>query len=163
MNLRPQPLTRKKFAPFGDVIEVPTVEPETMNDGRFVRHSNLARIVAETPGEPVIGIVESRQATTLPANIEVVERHRLGSQAFIPLNEFSFVVVVHPPAEQVEVDALRAFVTNGRQGINYHPGTWHAPLMAQAIGWRFLVVDRLSEHEDCDIYHLPARITLVAA
>ena len=43
-----------------------------------------------------------------------------------------------PPAPQ----DLAAFISNGKQGVNYHPGVWHMPLIAPEEGLDFLVVDR---------------------
>jgi ureidoglycolate lyase len=80
----------------------------------------------------------------------MVERHPLGSQAFIPLREFVFVVVVARPAEFVRVEDLHAFVTNGTQGVNYHRGTWHMPLIAMAEGQEFLVIDRSPTQDNCE-------------
>ena len=160
MELRPVPLTKEGFAPFGDVIEAIGSTGYTMNDGRFFHFPTLAGIVAEPNGVPVISIVESGEPTTLPVDVSMVERHQLGSQAFIPLSFFSFVVVVHTPGQTVEASGLKAFVTNGQQGINYHPGTWHMPLIATETGQRFLVVDRDSEETDCDLFPLPTPVRL---
>ena len=60
----------------------------------------------------------------------------------MPLSPFRFVVVVAPAGEIVEVDELQAFVTNGSQGVNYHKGIWHMPLIAFEAGQNFLIVDR---------------------
>jgi ureidoglycolate lyase len=98
----------------------------------------------------------------LPYRFDMVERHPLGSQAFVPLNGQRFVVVVAPPGESVEIESLRAFVTNGRQGVNYHRGTWHMPLIALEAGQEFLVIDRAGEGANCDPVVLSERVTLLA-
>jgi len=90
----------------------------------------------------------------------MVERHPLGSQAFIPLAEFPFVVVVAPPGESVARGDLCAFVTNGKQGINYHRGTWHMPLIALEAGQRFLVIERGGDESNCDEHSLAEPILL---
>jgi len=62
----------------------------------------------------------------------------------MPLTPCRMVVVVAPPEESVDASDLRAFVTNGRQGINYHRGTWHMPLIAFDAGREFLIIDRVN-------------------
>ena len=72
------------------------------------------------------------------------------------------VVVVAPPGESVDADELRAFVTNGRQGINYHRGTWHMPLIAFDTGQDFLIVDRGGKEANCDTHGLDRIVMLEA-
>jgi ureidoglycolate lyase len=72
------------------------------------------------------------------------------------------VVVVAPPGESVDADELRAFVTNGRQGINYHRGTWHMPLIAFDAGQDFLIVDRGGKEANCDTHALDRIVMLEA-
>jgi ureidoglycolate lyase len=142
--LQPLPLTSARFAQFGDVISTTADGIEAMNEARFERFGNLTSVDVDSSngGHVTISIVRSKVQTRLPYHFDMLERHPLGSQAFIPLAGFPFVVVVAPPGESVEPDDLRAFVTNGRQGINYHRGTWHMPLIALNEGQEFLVVDR---------------------
>lgn len=45
---------------------------------------------------------------------------------------------------------LRAFLTNGRQGINYKRGTWHHVLLVPKRPMRFLVVDRAGPGTNCE-------------
>ena len=105
-------------------------------------------------------MVRSRTASVLPYRIDMVERHPLGSQAFIPLSPCKMIIVVAPPAESVEPDDLRAFVSNGNQGINYRLGTWHMPLIAFESGQRFLVIDRAGEGPNCDEHFLDEPVML---
>lgn len=138
-QLRPHPLTPDAFASFGEVIEAVATTRVPMNDGRFERFDALARV--QTAGPTRIGIVRALVATELPHRFDVLERHLLSTQAFIPRDEFRFVVVVARPGEAPDAGGLVAFVSNGRQGINYHAGTWHMPLIALARGNEFLVID----------------------
>jgi len=157
------PLTAERFAPFGDVISTGGEGNVPMNEARFARYSDLATVDVDSEGDVAIGIVQSRSPTALPYAIEMVERHPLGSQAFIPLSGFSFVVVVAPPGETVNLDELQAFETNGSQGINYHRGTWHMPLIAQAEGQQFLVVDRAPGDDNCEEWVLDEAVMLAGA
>lgn len=161
INLEPRLLTQERFAPYGDVIETTPERIAAMNTGRFERFDDLGRVETDRDGRVAISIARARVATTLPYRFELVERHPHGSQAFIPLSRFRFVVVVAPPAESVEAEDLRAFVTNGRQGINYRRGTWHMPLIALEVGQEFLVVDRAGESPNCDEHSLGDAVTLL--
>ena len=156
------PITAERFSPFGDVIAAKQAGMTTMNEARFEQFANLANVDIDRAGGISIGIVRSKSPTSFPYHFDMVERHPLGSQAFIPLTEFVFVVVVARPAEFVRVEDLHAFVTNGRQGVNYHRGTWHMPLIAMAEGQEFLVIDRSPTQDNCEelILEQPAVLEL---
>lgn len=150
--LKPLPLTAERFAPYGDVIAAHKAQRAAMNEARFERFDDLARldIDAHDGGRPAVSIARSRIATKLPYRFDMVERHPRGSQAFIPLTRFKFIVVVGPPQESVTADELEAFVTDGRQGINYRRGTWHMPLIGLEEGQEFLVIDRVPAADNCE-------------
>jgi ureidoglycolate lyase len=84
----------------------------------------------------------------------------LGSQAFIPLNTTPLWVVVAPPGDHPEPHQLQAFISNGYQGVNYHPGVWHMPLMTPDAEQRFIIVDRGGAGENCEEYILPQAVVL---
>ncbi len=160
ITLKPAPLTRERFASYGDVIETSANRLVTMNAARFERFDGQCAVEA-VDGQVAISIVRCRLATTLPYRFDVIERHPHGSQAFVPLTPYRFMVVVAPAEEDVMADDLRAFVTNGRQGINYHRGTWHMPLIAFDAGQEFLVIDRSGESPNCDEHSLEEPVTLL--
>ena len=161
LSLKPEPLTRERFAPYGDVIEGAQNSPNVMNEARFQRFDDLCDVDLGD-GDVSISIARCRAPTVLPLRIDMVERHPLGSQAFVPLKPCRMVVVVAPPGESVDADELRAFVTNGRQGINYHRGTWHMPLIAFDTGQDFLIVDRGGKEANCDTHALDRTVMLEA-
>lgn len=162
-TLHALPITKERFAPFGDVIAAFADHKGAMNAARFERFDDLATVDVATDGDAhaAISIARSRTATVLPYTFDKVERHPLGSQAFIPLAPFRFVVVVAPAGETVDASDLRAFVTNGQQGINYRRGVWHMPLIALESGQDFLVVDRAGGNQgNCEERILERRVTL---
>ena len=160
IKLQPEPLTAKRFAPFGDVIESAVDRKAAMNDERFERFDDLCSIDIKDAGRVAVGIARCRVATSLPYRFDIVERHPLGSQAFVPLTPCRMVVVVAPPEAGVAASDLRAFVTNGRQGINYHCGTWHMPLIAFDAGQEFLIIDRAGDAPNCDERKLDQAVVL---
>ena len=162
IELKPVPLTAERFAPFGDVIESNQAATQAMNDARFDRFDRLCAVDVGD-GEVAVSIATSRTATRLPYRIDRVERHPLGSQAFVPLSPCRMIVVVAPPAESVSGEDLQAFETNGMQGINYRPGTWHMPLIAFEQGQRYLVIDRAGDEPNCDEHTLDEPVLLLGS
>ncbi len=143
-------LTRAEFAPFGDVIECEGRAHYPINAGTAERYHDLATVdVAAEDGRPLISICRAQPAR-LPLRLSLLERHPLSSQAFIPLSTTPFLIVVAPPGEVPDLDRLRAFRSNGRQGVNYRRGTWHHPLLALERVSDFLVVDRGGGGTNCD-------------
>ena len=149
------PLTLERFAPYGDVLEALAINKQAMNNARFERFCDLADVDvgSESGGRTSISIARSRSATALPCRVDMLERHPDGSQAFMPLANFKFVVVVAPPGESVDSQELAAFVSNGRQGINYRKGVWHMPMIALREGQEFLIVDRAGDSDNCDEFY----------
>lgn len=97
----------------------------------------------------------------MPLRLTLVERHRLGSQFFIPLTPQRFLVVVAEAGPTPAPRALRAFLASPGQGINMRPGTWHHPLLALDHGGDFLVIDSASPGtpdipEDCEVHRFAA-------
>ena len=161
ITLKPQALTSEQFAPYGDVIESVLDRTAAMNAETFERFDDLCNIDMQDDGRVSVSIARCRLATSLPLRIDMVERHPLGSQAFVPLTPCRMVIVVAPPGKGVTAGDLRAFVTNGRQGINYHRGTWHMPLIAFDTGREFLIIDRAADVPNCDVHNFDETITLV--
>jgi ureidoglycolate lyase len=142
-------LTRESFHPFGDVIETEGAEHFETNAGYAERFHDLARIECTADGgRPLLSIFRAKPFP-LPLRIELMERHPISSQAFVPMDKAVFLVVVGERSTKPEPADLRAFVTNGRQGINYRPGTWHHPLTTFTAA-DFLVVDRKGPGEGHD-------------
>ena len=73
--------------------------------------------------------------------IDMMEKHPLGSQAFIPMKETTFIAFVAPPSEEPEINKIESFVVSPGTGVNYKPGIWHFPLISTE-NMNFLVVDR---------------------
>lgn len=147
-----EPLTSDAFAPFGTVIERPRHGGFAANDGTALRFDDIAKLVLTAPGgRPLLSWMRVNPVA-LPFPCRKLERHPRSTQLFMPLRGQAFLVVV---AAGEEPTSLRAFITNGAQGINYAVGTWHHAALALDAETDFLVLGHASESPDCDFYNLP--------
>ena len=143
-----QPMDTASFASFGDVLSLKSKPDKMINQGMCGRHHDLAKLDF-TDGQAGISLFDAvpRQ---LPYTLDMMERHPLGSQAFIPLSDNPYLVIVAPPGE-LDESMIKVFKASPKQGVNYHPGTWpHYSLALEGVS-DFLVVDRGSPQADPDI------------
>ena len=140
-QLTPQPLTKEAFDAFGDVIETDGAAPLEINQGFARRFNHLAGIDVATGGTMANVSLFEAKPRAQPIAIKLMERHPLGSQLFMPLQDKPWLVVVC--GDPRVPDSYRAFVASGRQGVNYARNVWHHPLLVLGDDERFLVVDRL--------------------
>jgi ureidoglycolate lyase len=134
------PLTAAAFAPFGDVLQAAGEPDRIINQGLCGRFHDLATLDFEE-GRAGISLFHA-DARSLPYRLDMVERHPLGSQAFIPMSPDPFLVVVAPDAGGIP-GRPRAFETAPGQGINFHRNTWHGVLTPLAPPGLFAVIDRI--------------------
>lgn len=134
------PLTAQAFAPFGDVLEVSGAPDKIINQGQCGRYHDRA-VLDFADGRSGISLFDANPRA-LPYQLEMVERHPQGSQAFIPMTNQPFLVIVAPDEGGVPGQPL-AFVTQPGQGVNYHRGTWHGVLTPLHAPGLFAVVDRI--------------------
>lgn len=147
-HLSPEPLTAQAFAPYGDVIETAGHTPLLINEDLTERYHGLAQAdVGE--GYTLINIFRTTPKP-LPITVKGMERHPLGSQAFIPLGYAPFLVLVANTSGPPKTADLKLFLTNGRQGVNYHRNIWHHYHLALHEVGNFLVVDRGGEGDNLE-------------
>lgn len=149
-----QPLTATAFAPFGDVLEVGG-DARLINAGLCQRYHDRARMDF-ADGRAGISIFHA-QCRALPYQFDLIERHPLGAQAFIPMSADPFMVIV---AQDTQT-APQAFITNGAQGINFHRGTWHGVLTPLAGNGLFAVIDRIGDGANLEEFRHPTGWTVV--
>ena len=119
MDIIPQPLTKEAFAPFGDVIDVPTAA------GRIYYDDALGNLRPHAKAS--LSMACRAPTADRPLKSEMMERHEFSSQSFVPVDVGRWLIVVAPHAAKGGPDmaAARAFITNGRHGVTYKPNTWH--------------------------------------
>jgi ureidoglycolate lyase len=140
-TVKPIPLTAEAFAPFGELISVAAgVESYPINYGATTRFNALGRVDAGAEGgAPILSIFRTSPLPRLV--LKIMERHPLGSQAFMPLNGRPYLVAVAPRGA-FDPAGIVVFLADGTQGVNYAAGTWHHYSLALGEVSDFLVVDR---------------------
>ncbi len=157
MIIRPEPLTKDVFLPFGDVLETEGIDPQLINFGKTQKFGKLAEVTHDNNGFAQLSIYRSN-AVVLPFRIRLMECHPLGSQAFYPLHHRPFPVVVAKPGDAPGAADIRVFLSNGRQGVNLHAGVWHHYQLTLGQDSDYLVVDRGGKGDNCREHHLSEEV-----
>ena len=139
--IKPKKITRKNFQKFGDLISIKKKKSININDGYAKRFDNLCRINTSSKKGKTIMSIFSTKKRKFPMNIKMMEKHPLGSQAFVPMNETTFLVFVAPKGKRPNTKKIESFIVPKQTGINYKPGIWHFPLISSK-NMNFLVIDR---------------------
>ena len=153
ITVNPKPITKENFSKFGDVITTDDIKPLEINDGYAKRFDGIANLnTSKDNGETTICIFSALKRS-FPMKIDMMEKHPLGSQAFIPMKETTFLVLVAPKGAKPNLNEVEAFIVPPGIGVNYNSGTWHFPLIATE-DMNFLVVDRKGSGENLIIESL---------
>ncbi len=150
ITLTASALSTDAFAPFGQVLSAASAARQfTINGGNTERFHDLAELSAGSDGRLIVSLFRG-QPRALPFAVSMLERHPLGSQAFLPLGERPYLVVVAPPGAPPSPASVRAFLAAPGQGVNYAPGVWHHPLLALDAVSDFWVIDRAGPGDNCE-------------
>ena len=148
---KPTKINRKNFNSYGDLISSDDIDYIDINAGYAKRFDNLANIETLNGGGKTIVSIFSASKRTFPMKIDMMEKHPLGSQAFIPMKETTFLSFVAPPGESPEISKIQSFIVPPKTGINYKPGIWHFPLISTE-DTNFLVIDRKGDGNNLIIH-----------
>ena len=149
--IKPIKINRANFAQYGDLISSYEIDPININAGYAKRFDNLADLNTSKDGGKTIVSIFSALKRKFPMKIDMMEKHPLGSQAFIPMKETTFLAFVAPQGESPEIDKIQSFIIPPKTGINYKPGIWHFPLISTE-DVNFLVIDRKGKGENLIIH-----------
>ena len=139
--IKPKPINKENFKKFGDMITTADIKPIEINEGYAKRFDGIANLdTSKDNGETTISIFSALKRS-FPMKIDMMEKHPLGSQAFIPMKQTTFLVLVAPEGNKPDLNRIEASIVPPEIGVNYNPGTWHFPLIATE-DMNFLVVDR---------------------
>ena len=139
--IKPIKISKSNFSAYGDLISTDDINPMDINAGYAKRFDNLANVDTSIDGGKTIVSIFSALKRTFPMKIDMMEKHPLGSQAFMPMKETTFLSFVAPTGESPEVSKIQSFIIPPKTGINYKPGIWHFPLISTE-DTDFLVIDR---------------------
>ena len=152
MILTPEPLTVDAFAPFGSVVECGAGDVLMINDGTCERHHALA-LIEHSEGRRAAVSIFRAQPRTMPMRIAMMERHPLGSQAFMPMlhveGDGDWLVVVADD-DGGRPAPPRAFRARADQGVSYGTNVWHHPLIALGGVRLFTVIDAIGDEPNLE-------------
>lgn len=157
-TIRTETLTEAAFAPFGDVLEVRGAPDRLVNEGLCRRFHDRARLDF---GDARAGLsIFDAVPRALPYEFSLIERHPAGSQAFLPMTNHPFLVIVAPD-DAGRPGRPRAFLSDGAQAINLLRGTWHGVLTPLHAPGLFAVIDRIGKGANLEEfrYDAPWRVT----
>ena len=151
--IKPIPITKNNFSQFGDMISTKDINPIKINNGYAKRYDGIANLnTSKDNGVTTISIFSALKRN-FPMKIDMMEKHPLGSQAFIPMKETTFLAFVAPNGDKPDLNKIEAFIIPPGIGVNYKPGTWHFPLISTE-DMNFLVVDRKGPGDNLIIKNL---------
>lgn len=155
MNLSAEPLTRDAYSPYGAVVAADAALPsKSANMGTAERYNHVGELknLRESAASPNLCVFRSQPYPGSPFQIRLLERHPHSTQLFVPMSESArYLVIVATGGDAPDLSTVRAFIARSGQGITYHPGVWHHPLIALDRETDFACVVYEDDSEsDCD-------------
>ena len=151
--IKPKLISKENFKKFGDMITTSGIKPLDINDGYAKRFDGIANLdTKKDNGESTISIFSALKRS-FPMKVDMMEKHPLGSQAFIPMKETVFLAFVAPEGDRPDLSKIESFIVPNGIGVNYNAGVWHFPLIATE-DMNFLVVDRLGDGDNLILHDL---------
>ena len=151
IKIQPKKITKENFSKYGDLISKDNIKPIDINNRYAKRFDNLANVDTSNDGGKTVVSIFSALKRTFPMKIDMMEKHPLGSQAFIPMKETTFLSFVAPLGKSPEINKIQSFIVPPKTGINYKPGIWHFPLISTE-DTNFLVIDRKGDGNNLIIH-----------
>ena len=151
ISLKIKNINKNNFKKYGEIISIKDNKYTLINNNFYKKFQDLANIqTSKINGKTQFNIFKSK-ARSFPMKIDLLEKHPLGTQAFFPINNCNFIVVVAPIKQVPQIDKIEAFLVPKNTGINYKIGIWHYPLIS-IINSTFIVLDRKGPKKNLEIY-----------
>ena len=171
--LTAQALTPEAMQPYGWMLDIDQTfasqDTRTINAGTSRRADVPGDLELSGEGGRGLACVFRAQGQAGQGPWRVLERHRFGSQTFVPMAAPNNAVVERGQAigllllalgdPQPEWASLRAFWFSAQQAFTLKPGTWHHPLIA-LLDFDFCVIERVAAEVDCELCHLPSPVLI---
>ncbi len=152
IKIKSKKINKKNFKKFGQIIDTNKKKFFRINDGFAKRFDNLGKInTSSNKGKTIVSIFSAKKRL-FPMKIHMMEKHPLGSQAFVPMKETSFLVFVAPKGSKPNLKKVESFRIPKQTGINLNPGIWHFPLISTK-DMNFLVIDRKGKGNNLIIHN----------
>jgi len=153
ISIKPKIISEENFSVFGNIITSKNLKSIEINNGYAKRYDDVLNLdTLKENGETSVSIFSALKRN-FPMKIDMMEKHPLGSQAFMPMKETTFLVFVAPEGDKLNIDKMESFIVPPGIGVNYKPGTWHFPLISTE-DMNFLVIDRKGPGDNLVIKNL---------
>jgi len=162
MRLPIRPISAAEFAPYGWLADADADAAcgRPINEGSSQRIDGVGELqLTAEGGVPCLALFRA-QPRDPQGPWQQLERHRLGTQTFVPMGGARYVVLVALGDEQPDMATLAAFAAADHQAVTLRAGTWHHGLIAPQ-GGDFVVIERRADTVDCELAMLATAVTLV--
>ncbi len=154
ITLRPSPLTKEAFSPFGQIIVRPEKVGQRLDAITLESRRSHARATLRTSMSP---------PAELPIVVRNMERHPFSSQTFVPIDVSRILVVVAPHADGggPDIAQMQAFIFSENQGVHYNADVWHyqmSPLDRPAV--YAVLMCRDGTTDDIETVTLPTQVAI---
>lgn len=150
-------LTAAAFVPYGDVLEAAGAPDRMINAGLCGRFHDRARLEF-LDGRAGISLFDA-EARHLPYTLDLMERHPLGSQAFIPLDGVPMLLCVAED-DNGRPATPRAYLSQPGQGVNLLRNVWHGVLAPIGRAGRYAVIDRIGPGDNLEEFYFDQPLTV---
>jgi len=152
MNLKIKKINVQNFSKYGQLISTKDIESKNINSNTTKSFFDLANIqILGKDKNCRINIFKAKKRN-FPLEINMLEKHPFSSQAFIPLQNTSFIVVVAPGSKIPNINLIEAFLVDQEDGINFNPKIWHFPLISLEDS-NFLTIDKKNSKDNLEIFN----------
>ena len=154
-----RPIDAAEFEPYGWLADGDGGTGRPINDGTSQRIDEVGELhLTAEDGVPCLALFRA-QPRDARGPWQVLERHRLGTQTFVPMGGASYLVLAALGDAQPDEATLAAFAVAGDQAVTLRAGVWHHGLIAPQ-GGDFIVIERRGAEVDCDLATLAEAVTL---